>query len=106
DVDGGDADFVLDALELDAHLLAQLEIKIGEWLGKQKETRARGKRPPQRDALLLTAGKMRGGLAGHLRPTDEPPHPRPPGKDLTQRPRAAFHRVPDPFHHRAWRPRA
>src|SRR6516165_5001177 len=62
DVDGGDADFVLDALELDAHLLAQLEIKIGEWLVKQKETRARDNRPRQRYALLLTAGKLRGGL--------------------------------------------
>ena len=29
DVDGGDADFMLDALELYTHLLAQLEIEIG-----------------------------------------------------------------------------
>src|SRR6516162_11466475 len=104
DIDGGDADFVLDALELDPHLLAQLEIEIGEWLVKQKKTRARDNRPRERYALLLTAGKLRGELAGRLGQADEPEHFGHPVMDLFARHFADFQRIRDVLHHRHVRP--
>ncbi len=74
DVDRGDADFALDALELDAHLLAQLEIEIGERLVEQQKTRPRDDGARQRRALLLPAGELSGELVGHFRKSDQAEH--------------------------------
>jgi hypothetical protein len=59
DVDEGDADLALDALELDLHLLAQLEVQRAERLVEQQHLRAVDDRPGQRDALALAAGELR-----------------------------------------------
>ena len=59
DVDEGDADLALDALELDLHLLAQLEVERAERLVEQQHLRAVDDRPRQRDALALAAGELR-----------------------------------------------
>ena len=59
DVDEGDADLALDALELDLHLLAQLEVQRAQRLVEQQHLRAVDDRPRQRDALALAAGELR-----------------------------------------------
>ena len=53
----------LDALELDLHLLAQLEVERAERLVEQQHPRAVDDRAGERDALALAAGELR-GLAG------------------------------------------
>ena len=57
DVDEGDADLVLDALELDLHLLAELQVERAQRLVQQQHPRVHHQRPGQRDALLLAAGE-------------------------------------------------
>ena len=52
----------LDALELEAHALAQLGVEIGQRLVEQQELGLHDERPGQREALLLAAGQL-GGLA-------------------------------------------
>src|SRR5207248_9400067 len=59
-VDEGDADLLLDRLELDLHLLAQLEVERTEWLVQEQDPRAVDERPGQRDPLPLAAGELRG----------------------------------------------
>ena len=60
DVDEGDADLALDALELDLHLLAQLEVERAERLVEQQHLRAVDDRARERDALALPARELRG----------------------------------------------
>jgi hypothetical protein len=55
DDDEGDADFALDRLELDLHLLAELEVHRGEWLVEQQHSRPTDQCPCERDALTLSA---------------------------------------------------
>ena len=59
DVDERDADVALDALELDLHLLAQLEVERAERLVEQQHLRAVDDRAGERDALALAAGELR-----------------------------------------------
>ena len=61
DVDGGDADLALQALELAAHLVAQLGVEIGQRLVEQKQPRLVHDRARERHPLLLAAGKPRRG---------------------------------------------
>ena len=71
-VDERDADVLLDALELDLHLLAQLEVERAERLVEQQHLRAVDDRARERDALALAAGQLRraaaaeAGQAHHL----------------------------------------
>ena len=58
-VDERDADLALDALELDLHLLAQLEVQRAERLVEQQHPRAVDDRARQRDALALAADELR-----------------------------------------------
>ena len=58
DEDEGDADLALDALELELHRLAQLEVERGQRLVEQQRTRPVDQCPRQRDALLLAAGQF------------------------------------------------
>ena len=58
DVDKGDAGTLLNALQLDLHVLAQLEV---ERLVEQQHTRLAHQRTRDGDTLLLTAGKT-----GHI----------------------------------------
>ena len=52
-VDERDPDLLLDALELDLHLLAQLEVEGAERLVEQQDGRPIDERPGERDALRL-----------------------------------------------------
>ena len=62
-IDERDADFLLDGLELDLHLLAQLQVEGAERLVEEQHLRAHHQRARQRDALLLAAGEL-GGPGG------------------------------------------
>ena len=60
DVHEGDADVLLDALELDLELLAQAQVERAERLVEQQGARAVDERAGERDALLLAAGELAG----------------------------------------------
>ena len=57
-VDERDADLALDRLELDLHLLAELEVERAERLVEEQDLRAVHDRARERDALPLTAGQL------------------------------------------------
>ena len=59
DVDEGDADFLLDALELILHLFAQLQVQRAQRLVQQQHLRLIDQRAGDRHTLLLSAGKQR-----------------------------------------------
>ena len=58
DVDEGDADLALDALQLDLHLLAELEIERAERLVEQQHLGLVDQGAGQRDALPLAAREL------------------------------------------------
>ena len=58
DVDEGDADLALDPLELQLHLLAQLQVQGAERLVQQQHLRLVHDRAGQRDPLPLAAGQL------------------------------------------------
>ena len=53
DDDEGDADFALDRLEFDLHLLAQFEVQRAQWLVEQQHPWAPDQRSREGDALTL-----------------------------------------------------
>ena len=53
-----DADLALDRLQLDLHLLAELEVESAERLVEQQHRRPVDQRPGERDALALAAGEL------------------------------------------------
>ena len=59
DVDEGDADLGLDPLQLDLHLLAELQVERAQRLVEQQHLRLVDERPRQRHALRLAAGELR-----------------------------------------------
>ena len=59
DMHGGDAERLLQRLDLVAHLLADPGVEIGQRLVEQQDLRIDGKRSAERDALALTAGERR-----------------------------------------------
>ena len=58
DVDEGDAGAALQALQLDAHLLAELGVEVGQRLVEQQDFRLDHEAAGQRHALLLAAGEL------------------------------------------------
>ena len=66
-----DADVALDPLELDLHLLAQLEVERAQRLVEQQHRGPVDERPRKRDALPLAARELRGRA---LRRVGEPHH--------------------------------
>ena len=56
--DERDPDLLLDPLQLDLHLLAQLQVEGAERLVEQQDGRPVDQRPRQRDALRLAAGDL------------------------------------------------
>ena len=70
-VDERDADLALDALELELHRLAQLEVERAERLVEQQRARVVHERAGQRDALLLAAGELRGLALGEVGEPDD-----------------------------------
>ena len=67
DVDEGEPDLGLDALELDLHLAAQLEVERAERLVEQQHLGVVDQRAGQCHALLLAAGELVGLAPGELR---------------------------------------
>ena len=61
-VDERDPDLLLDALQLDLHLLAQLEVEGAQRLVEEEHRRPVDERAGERDALRLAARDL-GGLA-------------------------------------------
>jgi hypothetical protein len=68
DVEDGDAGLALDALELDAHVLAQLGVEVRERLVEQQHVGLADERAPERDPLLLAAREL-----ARLAPRELPP---------------------------------
>ena len=58
DVDEGDPDLALDALQLDLELAPQLRVERAERLVEQQHRRREHERTRERDALLLPAGEL------------------------------------------------
>ena len=58
DVDERDPDLVLDALQLELHLLAELQVERAERLVEQEDARVVDERARERDALLLAAREL------------------------------------------------
>ena len=78
DVDEGDADLLLDALELQLHLLAQLEIQSTQRLVQEQDLGLVHQRACEGDALHLAAGHLTRLpllVAGHLHQLQRGPHP-------------------------------
>ena len=71
DVDEGQADVVLDPLELDLHLPAQLEVEGAERLVEQQDVGPVDEGPGQGDALLHATGELVGLLAARVVQLDE-----------------------------------
>ena len=71
DMHGGDAEGLLQRLDLVAHLLADSRVEIGQWLVQQQDLRVDGKRAAECHTLSLTA-RQRGHLA--LAEPVEPQH--------------------------------
>ena len=57
-VDERRAELVLDALQLELHLLAKLHVERAERLVEEQRRRPVDERPRERDALLLAAGEL------------------------------------------------
>ena len=80
DEQDGDVEPLLQQLDLEAHLLAQLGIEITEWLVQQQRARFRHQRPGEGHALLLAATEQRAGAlfhAGHAHQLEDRRHPGP-----------------------------
>ena len=78
DVDAGDAQPLLDAPDLGAHLLAQLGVQVGERLVHQQHLGLHHQGAGQGHALLLPAGELVGGAllqAGQLHQLQHARHP-------------------------------
>ena len=58
DVDKGDPNFALDALQLDPHLLAQLQVERAEWLIKEQHRRLIDECARECNTLRLSAGEL------------------------------------------------
>ena len=101
---GGDAERLLQRLDLVAHLLADPRVEIGQRLVEQQDLRVDGKRAAERHALPLTAGE-RGHLA--LAEPVEPQHREQLGHspgDLGAADAPQFQAVTDVLRHRHVRP--
>ena len=60
DDDEGDADLALNCLELQLHLLSELEVECSQWFVEQKHSWPPHQGARQGDALTLTARELRG----------------------------------------------
>jgi len=58
DIDEGDPDLALESLELELHLLAELEVEGAERLIEEEHRRTVDEGPSEGDALLLAAGQL------------------------------------------------
>ena len=74
DKDKGNADLLLNPLQLVLHLLAQLQVKCRQRLVEQQHLRLIDQRPRDRDTLLLSAGKQRRIFIFKSLQADQPEH--------------------------------
>ena len=81
-VDEGDPDLLLDPLELDLHLLAQLQIERPERFVQEQDRRPVDQRTGERDALRLAARDLRRLARLEARELDEGEHLPHPGLHL------------------------
>ena len=72
DHDGREPELLLQLADLDAHLLAQLGIEIGERLVEQQHVRPEDERAGQRHALLLAAGQLPRQALAQMLEADQP----------------------------------
>ena len=66
DVDGGEPELALNALEFEAHALAQLGVEVRKRLVEQEELRLHDERPRQGEALLLAARELGRGAVREI----------------------------------------
>ena len=95
DVDEGDAHFLLDALELEAHFLPELGVQRSQWLIEQKNIALQHQRPGELHALLLAAGQLVGHPRAQAGETDQIEHPVHPVADHVLRQFLQFEPVGD-----------
>ena len=74
DKDKGNADLLLNPLQLVLHLLAQLQVKCRQRLVEQQHLRLIDQRPCDRDTLLLSTGKQRRIFIFKSLQADQPEH--------------------------------
>ena len=74
DVDECDSDLVLDPLQLELHLLAELQVERAERLVEQENTRMVHERAAESDPLLLAARELLGLALREPRQPDELEH--------------------------------
>ncbi len=89
DEDEGDPGLVLQALQLDLHFLAQLQVQRRQRLVEQQHLGPAGQRAGQGDALLLATGQLVGAALADLRQLHQVEHAAHRGVDLAAR--AALH---------------
>ncbi len=87
-----DADGVLDRLELDLHLLAELEVERAERLVEQQHSGLVDQRPGERDALTLPAAQLVRATFAELAEADDVEHLT--GATTTLGPTDTFHLEP------------
>ena len=63
DVNGGDAEPLLQGADLVTHRQTDASVEVGQWLVEQKDVRIDRQGPPERDTLALATGQLR-RLAG------------------------------------------
>jgi len=101
---GGDAEGLLQCLDLVAHLLADPRVEIGQRLVEQQNLRIDGKRTAERHPLPLTAGERRHlALAEPFQPQHRHQFGHPAG-DLSAADPPEFEAVADVLRHRHVRP--
>ena len=71
DVENGESKLGLQRANLNAHLLAQFRIEIGQRFVEQENLRLVDQCPRQRNPLLLAAGKLRRAALGESAETDD-----------------------------------
>ena len=93
-VDERDPDLLLDRLELDLHLLAELEVEGAERLVEEQHPRPIDERARERDPLALPARQLAG-----LAPVEpvEPDHPERLGDAPRRAPRFGTFRTTSPY---------
>ena len=74
DVDRSDAELLLDAANLGAHVHAQLGVQVGQRLVEEQYARLHDQRAGQRNALLLAAGELVGEAVLHALQAHELEH--------------------------------
>ena len=93
DEDEGDSGFKLQALQLDLHFLAQLQVQCRQRLVQQQHLGLRGQRAGQCHALLLAAGQLTGLAVRHRSQLHQRQHLGSDRRDLGRR--AALHFQPE-----------